>query len=210
MDYEQFYLKDSKTNKSVSFDCVNDDGQIIDKYSFKQNVCFSTITYGPIPKNCIKVLVFHKLKEIPYSQEIILKWIEEIDNFGFKCSVSFKDEKAIFSIALKDFNRKILVNCTLILIRALFETGICHVPSYYFTILKANPKFNQEQKFNALQDAHILVYKEYLPNANHMCVYNGLSPKNITLEKLMKNIDKTGIKVYDDAYTGLSRLWINN
>jgi len=199
------YKSDTKTDTYVSFKFLDDKNNVIATHG--PHACFSLITYSAIPDTCKKIVFFRDISTIPYNLDIIKKWIAELNELDFPCQVECEksNEKVInFTIDLKDFQKKIVVNCTLQLIRCLTESYICYVPDIYFNILDQNPKID---KFIALQDAHRKC--PMYANTNHMITCNG-NGNNITKEIFLERVQNHRIKTYDNNGYGdcnISSLW---
>lgn len=208
-DYKCKYYKDSaNVHNKVNYCYLDKDGVAFGKY--QKHPCFSTITYSAIPANAHRILIFHRKNEIPYDFDTIKRWIKEINELGFPCSVEVdKYDQNIYNffIDLKDYKFKMHVSCTLQLIRCLFEKYICFVPEFYLKIIESNKKTD---KFLALQDAHREL-SEYAAssyfNSNHTITCKENGKINIGREELFENIANTKYEVYSSDYCSLSRLW---
>lgn len=195
----------------VSSKTLDKNNQLI--YDYKNYPCFSHITYHSINSKVSKIVVYRPLKQIPYDIEVIKLWINELNELGFPCNCELDNnnkEVVNFTINIADFKYKPHLSCTLMLIRCLFEDGICFVPEFYFSLIK---KHKNPDKFSILQDAHKKIKGMGLgANTNHMVTflsdgYEGNNEINVTREQLFKNIENTKIGIYDGEKTCIWRLW---
>lgn len=111
-----------------------------------------------------------------------------------------EDELHLFEIKLNDFKYKSHFISTLMLIRVLFEVGICNVPGIYLELMDKDPNAD---KFDMLQTAH----KNTDGNTNHMitCYANGT---NITSKTLWARYKECGEEVYTaKTHLGQSKKW---
>jgi hypothetical protein len=196
----------------VHFKLLDKDGKEI--HDSKEYPCFSPITYGQLSKDCHAILVIGYLEKIPYTFEIVEKWVAELTELGFPCTVSKVDAQTVnFLIAVKDYEKKYHLSSVLQLIRCLFEYLIYYVPDIYFNLI--NKKGNLD-KFQLLQEAHKLLssYKEtaYF-NSNHTITCAGTGGKNnLTREEFFSRLSKMKGNVFENNNfnTSLYKLWSSN
>ena len=202
-----------RTTIFVNYEVLNNKGRVINtqygsKFRHVHAACFSGLTYSAIPKQAHTIHIWHSIKQVPYPTKIISKWIREINELGFPCYRGKTTERYYhFIIKLADYKYKAHLVSTLMLIRALYETCICHIPNTYFKLIGRKPKAN---KFDVLQTAHKTKSKSKArwgmgPNTNHMITYarNG---GNITKATLFRRY-KESASLYNKDYTSQHSKW---
>ncbi len=196
-----------ETNSQVSYRTLGPADAILAERP--NDACFSSITYGLLPTDARKILIYRPLAQIPYALPTIRRWIKELNALGFPCRARKAKEPNVmhFIIDLKHYVHKLHINSTLQLIRCLFERGICYVPEYYFAD-------SQDDRFLALQQAHYSLaantanFGDYPGNSNHTVTWNGAKP--VTKDQLFARIAATKIGTYEKANYGrpyLSAVW---
>jgi len=198
---------------------VYDKDKELESWGRNNYACFSPITYEKLPEEAVRIVVTHPLALIPYSKEIIERYIKDLNEFGFPVSLDLTSDSARFIIDLKNYEYKIHLNSTLQLIRALYEKFICFVPEFYFSLIELSGRADSlscAEKFDIFQEAHSKTSSSAsqiggIPNSNHMVTYRGNFKSPISFEKLMNKIKATGMKVYDKYgfYNSLSGCWSN-
>lgn len=214
---KSYYNNNIRTTNLVSSKLLDSSHNIIE--NFRNRICFSDITYHRINKQTKFIVVYHSLKQIPYSKTIIKQWIKELNILGFPCSVEFnkKEPLAEFTIRLSDYQKKIHVSITLQLIRYLTETYICRLPELYFQELD-KLKVNNivpsiDKKYEILQNIHVLADKNrkcYGLNTNHTITETGnFDHQNpLTQKEIMNRICAEKAGVYDKwDYHSINDIW---
>lgn len=205
------YYKRRETSTSfVRFRLLDKAGGEINSYS--NYACYSPVTYAAIPKECVTIECFHPLNQIPYDMDAIKRWIDEINLLGFPCHiVDKKTNKTTLTVALdlKDYRRKMHVNCALQLVRCLIESGIFHVPDLYLSkidkLVVKMDKDDRAERFLMLQDAHREI-RGYA-NTNHMCTYASNGDGNVDRQEFFNRLEKYSAETYSGTVIGLSALW---
>lgn len=204
----KFYHEKNLTDLSVSYQTLNEDDKLI--YDYHQQGCFSALSYGTIPSEVKKVVVIRRLRCIPYVIEIVRKWVEEISGLGFPCTLmetkQHGEQTCNFVVDLAQYKWKAHFISTLMLIRALYETGIACTPERYFTLLEEKP---DGDKFEMLQNAHRTISKckdGVYYNTNHMITYSG-NGNNVSFDELLKNFTNTARAIYQSHNYSMYRLW---
>lgn len=207
----KYYNSKKSTGTFVSWNLLDKNDKIID--GEKGYVCFSPITYSAIERSAKKINVYRELSVIPYSKKIIERWVSELNELGFPCSVNFTPTIANFLVNLQDFEFKSHLTITLQLIRALFESYICYIPEVYFDLLESGEEKN---KFFALQLAHKIVTspENYgklngFPNTNHMVTYKNNFKEPIDQKTFWERIKKSKNPVYSEKYSNINNIWRN-
>jgi hypothetical protein len=210
------YKTDTKTNTYVNFRVLNKDNKVIkDQYGnpmdYVNSACFSQITYKEIPKDACRILIWKEVDKIPYEYSFMVRWIKELNKLGFPCSIcpALEENKVLFLVELSDFQHKTHVNCTLQLIRYLWESAICAIPAIYYDILEKNTTIDP---FIALQDAAKILtsYSEYCyANSNHMHTYAGNMGTNVSKEQFFKNVEKRQCNVFENKDFSIHPLFVN-
>lgn len=228
IDYQNFYKNyKSKfhngryTNTYVKYKVFNLDGSKVAMDNSYSNACYSAVTYSTKISNFYsKIETWFDLNKLPYSKTKVTEWTKEINNLGFPCYLDFENKNspktANFTVKFSDFTKKLHLNCTLQLIRCLWEPGINHVPDIYFQLLEKyeNPP-DLNERFILLQQAHnIINYTKDITgysNTNHMitCYDNGVKDGFITLEEY-KNRLKESVGIDEVVYRGVHNLWKRN
>ena len=192
-----YYNKNAQPNIRVNFKLLDDNGCVIRSYS--DEACFSNITYYAIPKRTAAILIHHSKDLVPYDVSAIERWINDLNEIGFPCAyIGSNAVEHNFQINIKDYKYKVHFISTLMLIRALYESGICMVPDIYFQLVDANPTID---KFDALQTAHkpTRSKKEFLSrwyNTNHMVTYDGNgSGENVKKDTLFERYKDSKLDV---------------
>lgn len=96
-----------------------------------------------------------------------------------------------FIININDYVYKTHLISTLMLIRALYEQGICRVPQIYFQMIDENPATD---KLDAIQSAH-KVRHGHGGGSGHMITYPG-NGGNVSSKILFENFKKSKLGVY--------------
>lgn len=227
IDYQNFYKNykskfhnGNTTNTYVNFKVFNSRGGIEIETEPYPTACYSSITYSNKINNWSKMETWFSLKKLPYTKTKIIEWTEEINNLGFPCYLDFENKNspktANFTVKFSDFTKKLHLNCTLQLIRCLWESGINHVPDIYFQLLEKyeNPP-DLNERFVLLQHSHnIINYTKDITgyhNINHMITYynNGIKNGFINLEEY-KNRLKESVGIDKVVYGGVHKLWRRN
>jgi len=212
----KYYNTEVAPSKKVNWCYLDGDNSITQE---EHNVaCFSRITYDAIPEYVKKIVVSHERSQIPYSDEIIHRWIKELNAFNFPVSVEIKQDEVDFTIELEKYEYKAQVNCALQFIRALYERFIAYLVECYFNRLDANPSATLEEKFAFLQEAHKEItcnYSEFscydYPNTNHMVISSGNFDVPLTRAEIFERFKGTEQHVYDPYKSiNIERLWRNN
>lgn len=198
------YKDDTSTTKNVSWEYLDARGNNVGGNSGYQ--CFSPITYGSIPTEVTDIVIKHPWKAIPYSREVAERWISEIRELGFPCSLrpraSLIDVNMRVQVSLSHYEKKAHLVHALQLIRCLNETGICYVPDIYFGLLAKAPAASVEDRFVMLQKANTTVLSHSYVNGNHMINGgNGYTPISLKtyLDRIAK-CRKTLRGAYDNPY----------
>lgn len=185
----------------VWFKLLGNKGEI--KRDYPNSACFAPILHNAIDNDAGGVQVYHERTAVPYPIPAIERWINDINELGFPCSFQTpcqdcNPDKYSFNVKFSDYEYKAHLASTLMLIRALYERGICRVPEIYFNMLDENPKAD---KFEVLQNAHKELTNHFdshdyyaYPNTNHM-ITNAGNGKNITKKALFDRYKACGIKV---------------
>ncbi len=188
--------------------------------------CYSPLTYNKIPNTITKISPYEKLENIPYPQEIIQKWINEITELGFPVELNIEEGVAYFNLYLDKFEYKAHLTSTLQLTRCLFETGICYVPECYFKLLDEKPEVSLDEKFELLQLAHAAAQdianaplpedknKEYAYrcnfNWNHTVTYKENFVEPMPRKLFWEKLKQTEVKTFGEyKYVSVSNLWSN-
>src|ERR1039457_123655 len=186
-----------KSIQTILFDSTKSLGtyvyyKTVDKNGAIQDItnvcCFSALTYNAV-SHFSKIIVYHKLDDIPYSKTVISNWIKDLNELGFPIELVFDASKAYFHLDLKHFSKKFLFNSTLQLTRCLYEDQIAYVPEIYFNLLKEG----ETDKFMALQKAHFMLhdYKEScMYNSNHTITCNKAG-NGISREVFQQRLEKS-------------------
>ena len=184
-----YYKEDECPNNRVSFSLLDKNGDVLRKH--EEAACFSILSQYSIPKDIRSIRIFHKKSLVPYNNKSVERWIADINEAGFPCSLipaeKSGEDAYVFEVNFKNFTYKAHLIHTLMLIRALYERYICVVPEIYFQMMDKNPSLD---KFHAIQLAHRYDFKDHphsgWQNSNHMITYNG-NGKPISYEKLLEN-----------------------
>ena len=192
----KYYNTNARTNTSVSFSVYDKEGALL--MNRERNDCFSRITYDFLPARAHHIIFYKKKTEVPYSFEIVQKWIKELFQLGFPCSVTEENNTFYFRFNIDDFTYKTHLNSTLQLVRAIAEDAICYIPEFYFSLIEKSPRIN---KFLALQSACRTVDRHYnglgYLNTNHIVTGKHKHVKfNVTKEKLFENFKTDGTTVW--------------
>lgn len=199
-----FYNADGKNlHTSVSYRTFDKNHNLLNDYG--SCACFYAFTQNVIPSEIDLIEVYHSLKQIPYSNEIIARWIGELNELGFPCEVRFDADFAYFLVKPKVFTKKFHFNSTLQLIRCLYEYQICYVPEIYFNLISGEKPID---KFVAIQLAHLKLaeYKESAShNSNHMITSAGTNKEPLTRERWQSRLNKSS---YGMAHARSNEGWI--
>lgn len=214
MNNLKYYNLKTLTSVYVSYRIVDENNVEITKAN--SAACFSALTYGAIPPKAKKIIVIQELSTIPYDKELMERWIKEINDLGFPCSIGFTDTHLEVTINLDDYKFKMHVSCVLQLIRCLYERYIAFVPEHYFSILENEKITDIEGKFEALQLAHKNTCMSSdpnnmyaSPNTNHMITYNGNFKTPLKQKDFLKRLEETQHGVFGNAHTNINMLWKN-
>jgi len=182
-----------KQSYGVYYETFDAQNNVIDK---TRHACYALLMYG-LKKEIVKVVTIQSFEKIPYDWEIIKLWINELNEFGFPCSVEKKEDGNVyFTVLIKDYSGKAHLLSAFSLIRCLFERYHCYVPEIYFNLIKE--KKSSKDKFLALQLAHrnLSLYKESsFYNSGHT-VINQAANNFITLKELFNNFKKYYYDIY--------------
>lgn len=202
----KFYTEDGKKlNIKVSYRVIGENNQTI--FDVALSSCFASVTYHPIDATATLIEIYRPFNEIPYSFDFIEKWIKELNEFGFPCEVKKDGDVVYFYLILKNFKYKAMINCTLQLVRCLFENGICIIPELYYQLVEKSPN---KDKFLLLQDAHKdKILTENYANTNHMVTHHR-NRYNISKQDFEKNIVNSRATTFEHLGCRLDDLWNGN
>lgn len=180
--------------------------------SHKNEPCFHHITYSDRSLPPFDTIVVKKdYKYIPYTKKIVKWWIGEIKKFGFPCSCEFVHDEVFFKIRNCDHdNNKASINCTLMLLRCLFERYIYFVVARYIDLIKENKK---KDRFLIMQEAHLTAGKinenfSYA-NSNHMLLSTWTpNYKAKTKKEFLDTIKQVNIKIGSGRTVHMDGLWL--
>ncbi len=166
--------------------------RLVDKGGKKLNewihsACFAHLFNYDIPKETKTIEFFHDILKIPYKNEHVERWVKELTELGFPCSVKFTPGLATFSIETSDYEWKLHVLSTLSLLRMLTEGLSTQVPETYFNECDEHPRTD---KFKLLQQAHTKT--DYIPQG-HVVTYRGHGV--ITKDELFAQFKASGMGI---------------
>jgi hypothetical protein len=167
-------------------------GKVIRKH--EGAACFSAIYNNPIPEHASTILISHPKARVPFSEDLIERWIDDLNDMGFPCAFvgsSNDDQKYNFQVNLDDYPNKAHFLSTLILIRNLYEDNICNTIEHYFEMIDSNPNMD---KLEALQMAH-KQESPYRMNSGHMITSQLNGDKNVSQEKLFEKFKNSNHRV---------------
>ena len=176
------------------------DSKVIKQYP--SIICFAPIIHYVIPSNTEIILMHRQITAFPYEEKEIERWITDLNEIDFPCTfIGRNDTDYNFQINIRDYQFKAHLFATLMLIRALYERGICKIPEIYFEMMDKNP---EADKFDTIQTAHKQVKTGYAwdgkgqcANAGHMITHEG-NGKNVTKEILFGKYAKSKQKSLEE------------
>lgn len=220
----KYYNAATRVVSTVDYKLLDAVGNVNNEYNFA--ACFANISQATIPPEVDAILIHHKKELIPYNTESITRWINDINEIGFPCSyISHSDQNKdsvarsfdkrllcyenilskltnchCFFVKLDEYENKPHLVSTLMLIRALYERGICKVPDLYMQLMDNEPAAD---KLEILQVAHKTpqTYEDYA-NSNHMVTFRG-NGNNVKKETLFGRFKACnfGVKQRDPGYS---------
>jgi hypothetical protein len=159
-------------------------GVVVSKH--EPRICFGDIFQYSIPDNVESILVFKNKTKVPYDEDAIVRWIDDISTMGFPCAfLGGNDYDYIWQLLVQDFDNKPQMMSVLSLIRLLYETNGCKIPQIYFQMIDKDPDID---RFEALQIAHKKMDAYYI-DTDHL-VTSVHIPKNIKPEVLFERYRK--------------------
>jgi len=201
-NYKSKYHNGKNTTTFVKYKVVSKNNTVIFDHSLGiGRACYSNVTYSKIPDTWEKLETWFNLSKLPYSKTKIIKWAKELNELGFPCYLDFDNRNgpgtANFTVKFSDFKRKLHLNSTLQLIRALWESGINHVPDIYFQLLNKFKNSDLNDRFLFLQHSHNILHHTTdttgYYNCNHTITYfhNGVKGQAISLEEYSERLKKS-------------------
>lgn len=166
---------------------------------YPRAACFSAITYYPISEEVTSILYKQPIKNFAYNEAEIRRWIADINEIGFPCTIVEIGETVKIRLDFSNFETKEHMISTLYLIRVLHEAGRNKVPDRYFEAMDANP---EADKFIEIQRAHKpkTTASRYDYEGGHTGITNSSNP-DLTKEQVFANFKKLGKEVhYPTAY----------
>lgn len=165
------------------------------------HACFSGFYQSAIPKEAIKIHIFHQVKMVPYSRVDVKRYIDDLNEMGFPCRYVKNLDKVIkIELNLKDYKWKSHLCSTLTLLRVLWESGLAKIPDYYFEAMEANPKAD---KFIEIQKAH--KHPNLYNYGGHTIAAKGTA--NISRKAFFEKIETSKKEVYDTGNAGINKYW---
>lgn len=154
--------------------------------------CFANITYYPISEEVKSILYKQPIEHFAYGEDEIRRWIADINELGFPCTLLEIDKLVKIRLNLSDFETKEQLISTLYLIRVLHEEGSNVIPGKYFAAMDANP---EADKFIELQKAHKSARDSW---GGHTGITAGSTP-NLSKAEVFANFKRLGKPVYFDG-----------
>ena len=218
-NYKSKFHNGKNTNTFVKYKVISKNNDIaIDHGLGIGKACYSAVTYSKIPNTWEKLETWFDLSKLPYSKTKIIKWIKELNELGFPCYLDFDNKNspgtANITVKFSDFTRQLHLNSTLQLIRALWESGINHVPDIYFQLSNKFKNSDLNDRFLLLQHSHnLLTYTKDTTgyyNYNHTITYynNGVKDQAISLKTYNQRL-KNSISM-DISFGSVNDLWKRN
>ncbi len=188
----RYYDPDVETGIHVWFKLFDETGKLL--ITRNDASCFADISLRDVQASVKKIIVEHKKKNVPYKVAEIKRWIADINELGFPCAlIDYSAEHYVFEVLFSHYKYKAHLVATLMLIRTLYEQGICRVPEAYFCVMDANPNAD---KFQEIQSAHKSSSIGSYHNTNHMITFSS-NGQNISKELLFKRYAECGFGLYD-------------
>src|ERR1035437_4907986 len=125
---KNYFNEKTGTVASVWYHLLDDKNKIISRYDGQ--ACFAGITSYTIPAAANTIHIFHKKNLVPYASKEVARWISDLNDMDFPISFLKDDEsdQYNFEIKLNSYQYKAHLMSSLMLLRALWERGICKVP----------------------------------------------------------------------------------
>jgi hypothetical protein len=174
------YHKGTEANNYVSYRELDEGGVVLEGHH--NAACFASIFNGSIHKKSRVIELYHSLSLIPYDKPEIERWVNIISEIGFPCTIKFDDKEAVFRLTLDNYQWKLHVLSTLMLLRLLMETALTLMPEKLFQLQDDNPAID---KFKTLVDLHMNTSKWNVrgyPNAGHMVIAQGCNDGRATVD----------------------------
>lgn len=194
------YMTEADSDYKVSWKLLNEAGKKIGGAT--EVPCFFEIAQRQIPKDVATIMVYHSKGLVPYNDESIHRWIHDLNEIGFPCSMK---ENSLFNykflVRTADYEYKLHLVSTLMLIRALYEYGINPVPDRYFNLMDKDPGAD---KLIMLQRAHKSV--GYGGNTNHMVTFKN-NGADLEKDMLFARFAASGVRVFDNSGIQISSAW---
>ena len=197
----------------VSYKIIGKNNEIL---SGRENsACYSSITYGKLPKETTKIICYHHIDSTPYTPEEVKRWIKEVKSFGFPCknlglgcqNFDISDEYHVVEIPIKIrdkvyYDDKNHLTSVLQLVRYLFENGLFKLPRVYFEALDNLLKeYKRIDRFKLMQLSHGYISG----NSNHS-LRNFDYKKTITKKEFLRRCERK-YSIYNQEYPSISELW---
>lgn len=184
---DKYFLKNKQENESLIYTFYDVNGTAI--YNRLKTTCYYSVTQTPIYNNHHSVISHFHIDETPYSEESVIRWINELNEIGFPCHYKGinKDCYDIEVLISEMQDNKIIFNTTLMLIRCLKERRINMIPALYLSSLDENP---DQDKFILMQESHKhkkLRDTAYL-NTNHVIISPQSTANPFTKEQFLKRL----------------------
>lgn len=195
----------------VSYKLVDGNGKILERHN--QAACYSSITYGALPKTTAKIVCHQTKAQIRYTPEECERWIKEVNGFGFPCTYlgfgtkahETTDNDHVFEIPIlidgvQIYKNKAWMTSALMMVRYLIEDCLEVIPREFFRMEALLPK--DFDRFKLMLFCHTFANG----NSNH-------SVRGFVLQTLMskedwaKIADKNNHSIYASPSPSITGLW---
>lgn len=182
---------------NVSHKCLDSVGRTIANYP--GCVCFGNLT-RQLPLDTKKIVVWESKSRIPYSDEAIKRWIDDLNQIGFPCHLVIKPLEIEVEVKIEEYEYKAQLFSALTLIRALYEFRSSNVPNLYFNLIDKDSTID---KFDAIQTA----YKANPTSSPEYSITYAGNGYNITKQTFLDKCATHGLKVMGEGPAYINAKW---
>lgn len=180
------YLKNTPTTAYVNYRLLSK-GKVTSEN--KHAACFYDL-FQYIPPGTDKIEFYETKDLVPYEDEIIKRWVDELRELGFPSEVKVDAKSCVFTVSVDDYKWKPHLLSALVLLRLIKESNLCKLPELYFQGLDEKP---EQDRFKLLKRVHIGA--EWC-NSNHMATFKSDCDRNITHAQLFENFEASKLDIH--------------
>lgn len=186
------------TYPQISFKLIDSKNVVLNDYP--GHGCCASV-FNSISKKTHQLVVYQDKTFIPYGDESIIRWVTDINEMGFPCSLVNGEKKITVTFNISDYQYKAHLFSGFTLLRTLWDQqGLCQVIESYFQAMDKEPGAD---KFDVMQTAHKL---NKCASSHRSITYNG-NGHNVTREDFVNKCVQQGLETLQVGNPFLNLKW---